>query len=380
MMRRWFLWSALAVGLLALAACAAEEKATPAPAASPGGAKAAWEQEWDRVVEAAKKEGTVTVVGPEGDEMRKALSKPMKEKYGITVELLGGSGSALASRIKAERDAGQYLWDVNLGGTTTPLERFKPIGAVEPLEPALILPEVKEGKGWLGGNLFWLDKERMVLAMSSYSTEAFAINSGLVKAADFKSYKDLLDPKWKGKIAVARDPRVSGGGQAKFHFFYVHPELGPDFIRALARQDLALLRDDRQAADWLAQGRYPLMLGASKEVVTPMMKAGAPIEWVGPDRMKEGGSTHVGSGAVALFNRAPHPNAAKVFINWVLSKEGQTEFSLASGLASRRLDVPKDHIDAWSLPKESYIPLDGEDRVKERATVVVALIKEVFGE
>ena len=130
----------------------------------------------------------------------------------------------------------------------------------------------------------------------------------------------------------------------------------------------------------LAAGAFKIDMRLNVNRVMDYQDKGAPIEWVGPDRMKEGGSTHVGSGAVALFNRAPHPNAAKVFINWVLSKEGQTEFSLASGLASRRLDVPKDHIDAWSLPKESYIPLDGEDRVKERATVVVALIKEVFGE
>src|SRR3990170_7408602 len=89
-MQRWLLSLAVLMGLLALASCASEEKATPAP--SPTAAtRPAWEQEWDRVVEAAKKEGKVTLAAPLGDAVRKALTEPFEKRYGITVEYQGFS-------------------------------------------------------------------------------------------------------------------------------------------------------------------------------------------------------------------------------------------------------------------------------------------------
>ncbi|HLB29743.1 MAG TPA: hypothetical protein VJM69_06415, partial [Dehalococcoidia bacterium] len=109
-MKRWLLVLTMLAVLLALAACAAEEKATPAPAGPTAAAKPDWEQEWERVVEAAKKEGRVALIGPQGSEVRRALTDPFKQKYGIDVEILGGSGSELAARVKTEREAGQYLW------------------------------------------------------------------------------------------------------------------------------------------------------------------------------------------------------------------------------------------------------------------------------
>jgi len=129
-MGRWVVLLALLAGLLALVACAAEEKATPAPTTPGAEARAAWEQEWERVLAAAKREGKVTVLGPTGAENRRALTEPFEKKYGITVDFFAGSGSELAPRIRTERQAGQYLWDVYVGGISTMVNTLKPMGAL----------------------------------------------------------------------------------------------------------------------------------------------------------------------------------------------------------------------------------------------------------
>ncbi|HKZ51452.1 MAG TPA: extracellular solute-binding protein, partial [Dehalococcoidia bacterium] len=298
--------------------------------------------------------------------------------YGITVDFFAGSGSELAPRIRTERQAGQYLWDVYVGGISTMVNTLKPMGALDPLVPAMILPEVKEPGNWRGGDLPFADRDRMAFMFSMSTTDALKINTNLVKAEEFKSYRDLLDPKWKGKI-VAQDPREAAN-QAELQFYYAQKELGADFIRALAKQDLILVRDDRTSLDWLAQGRYPILIGGSTSRALEMSKEGLPVQIVDPKQMKEGGYITAGPGGLGLVNKAPHPNAAKLYINWLLSKEAQTDFSKASVRVSRRADVPTDHVDTFRLPKEGFINLDTEERLAERDKVIVPLIKEIFGE
>ena len=371
----------VALALMALAACGAEEKATPPPTApSAAGARPAWEQEWEKVLAAAKKEGTVAVAGLPGAEIRKAVSELFEKRYGITVEYLGQRGDQLTGRIKTERDAGQYLWDVHFGGTTSIITVLKPMGALAPIEPALIVPEVTDGKNWRDGRLEFGDKDRTLLFMTTYTSEALMVNPSLVKPGDIRSYRDLLDPKWKGKV-VAHDPRVSGSGQARFVFYYWNKDLGTDYIRALRDQaEVALLRDTTQELQWLAQGKYAICIGCSTSEAAPMIEAGAPIGVVDARQMKEGGYLTVGGGGLTMFSNAPHPNAAKVYLNWFLSKEGQTEFAKAAGLVSRRLDGPTDHVPPRDLPVAGWsILLDGEEGVLERRVKAQPFFTEVFG-
>jgi len=92
--RPWLLGLVLLVGVAILSACSSAEKAvTPAPTA---GARAPWEEEWQRVLAAAKQEGKVAVVGPAGAEARKALSEPFEKKYGISVEFIDGDRAVLS--------------------------------------------------------------------------------------------------------------------------------------------------------------------------------------------------------------------------------------------------------------------------------------------
>src|SRR3990170_4722314 len=98
-------------------------------------------------------EGKVVVAGPRSAPVRKGLSEPFEKRFGISVEYQGMSGVELASRVKAERTAGQYLWDVYIGAITAAVSDYKPIGGLDPLEPALILPVATDPKSWFGNAL-----------------------------------------------------------------------------------------------------------------------------------------------------------------------------------------------------------------------------------
>ena len=342
-----------------------------------GFAAAPGQEEWERVLQAAKKEGKVAIIGPTGADRRDALTITFEKKYGIAVEYHADSGAGILPRLSAERKADRYLWDVVITGTTTGIENLIPAKVLDPLEANLIIPEVKDLKLWRNGALEFLDPGRQLLVMSPYQRGTLFVNPTLANPKEFKTYKDLLDPKWKEKI-VADDPRKSGPGQATFTFFFLHPELGVKFIRALAGQGLTLLRDYAQEVNMLGQGRYPVGLGLSDSLAEQRAKQGVPVEIVDIRQLKEGSDTSPASGGLSIFNRAPHPNAAKVYINWLLSKEGQTIYARATGYISNRLDVPTDHAAPWRVPQPGSIKTYTQEAIDKKDDLF-PILTEVFG-
>ncbi len=334
--------------------------------------------EWEKLVAAAKKEGELQLVGPRGAERRQAITETFTKKYGVTVEYLGVGGFELPPRVQRERQVGVYLWDVFVVGTTTLLKGLKPIGALDPIEPALILPEVKEPKHWLGGELPFFDANRLGLSLQQRAGQYLFVNTSLVGAEELRSWRDLLNPKWKGKIVIGRDPRVSGHGNATFKFFFTTAGLGPQFVRDLAKQDLKLMRDDRMSAQWLAQGRYAICI--CSDLDTPkLIQAGLPVRLVNARQLKEGAYRTSGNANVALANRGPHPNAAKLYVNWLLSKEAGTLFSKTTGDASLRVDVPTDHLEPWVIPAPEW-PITNTEEALKAEEPTFALLKEIYGD
>jgi iron(III) transport system substrate-binding protein len=333
--------------------------------------------DWESILAAAKKEGRVSVLTDMTATLRDALTLEFQKKYGISVEVFGSSGREVAPRVAAERKAGQFLWDIYIHGSTTALEAMIPMGAFDPLEPALIFPDVKDPQTWRGGAIEFLDPGKTVMVMTPFHRGTIFYNTRLTNAQEFKSHKDLLQPKWKGKM-VMDDPRRAGPGVATFTFFYLHPELGPDFIRALGKQEITILRDYAQEVDAVGQGRYPVLIAAADFVAMNRAKQGVPIAIVDARQLKEGTDLSPANGNLALFNRAPNPNAAKVYVNWLLSKEGQTVFARANGYVSSRLDVPTDHTDPWRVPQPGAIKTytKAAMQVKEK---LMPLLHEVFG-
>jgi len=333
--------------------------------------------DWESTLAAAKKEGKVSVIADVTATLRDALTLEFQKTYGISVDLFGLSGREVAPRVAAERKAGQFLWDIYIHGSTTALEAMIPMGAFDPVEPALILPDVIDPKTWRGGAIEFLDPGNMVIVMTPFHRGTIFYNTKLVDGKEFKSHKDLLNPKWTGKMVVD-DPRRAGPGFATFTFFYLHPELGPEFIRALGKQQMTVLRDYAQEVDAVGQGRYPLVVGAADFVAINRAKQGVPIAIVDARQLKEGTDLSPTNGNLALFNRAPNPNAAKVYINWLLSKEGQTIFARANGYVSARLDAPTDHTEPWRVPLPGAIKTYTKAAMQAKEKLQ-PLLQEVFG-
>jgi iron(III) transport system substrate-binding protein len=381
-MVRWQLGT-LVAALIVAVACAPAPGPQAAPAAGGQGSPAApaaaprpeWQAQWDEVVAAAKREGEVVVAAPPGNDARDALTEAFQQKYGITATVMGLLGRELAPRVANERTAGQYRWDVFINGTTTALKNMIPLGAFDPLEPALILPEVKDPKNWREGLVF-ADVNRSVLVMTPFQRGTIFVNTNMLKPEEITSYRDLLDPRWKGRIVID-DPRAAGPGQATFLFMYRHPDLGPDFLRALARQDLVLLRDRSQEVDAVGVGRYPILLGGSDHTVEDRVARGAPIAVVEPPKLKEGSDVSPADGNVALFNRAPHPNAARLYINWLLSQEGQAVFAGELSYLSGRVDVPSD-LPAWRHPQPGAVK-SYDEAAMAASDQMMPLLEELFG-
>jgi iron(III) transport system substrate-binding protein len=177
------------------------------------------------------------------------------------------------------------------------------------------------------------------------STAQLYFNTQLVKPGEFKSYWDIVNPKWKGRI-VSLEPSNTGLG-APMQFFYYHPELGPDYIRKLfGTMDVTYSRDYRQMVDWLAQGKFALCLGCKE--TDRAKNQGLPIDEFDTSVWKEGAGFSAGGGTLTYFNKAPHPHAAKVFVNWFLSKKGQIALQKFGNPDdppnSRRIDIPKDGV------------------------------------
>ena len=340
-------------------------------------AGADWQSDWDRTLAAAKKEGTVAVITDVTASMRDALTLAFQSKYGIQVELFGALGREVPPRVLAERKAGRYLWDVFVHGTTTGLESMIPAGAFDSLEPALIFPDIIDPKTWRGGAIEFLDPNKMLLTMTPFQRGTIFYNPTLVNAKEFKSHKDLLDPKWKGKL-IMDDPRRAGPGQSTLTFFYLHPELGADFIRALGKQQIIIMKDFAQEVDAIGQGRYPVLIGTADFVALARARQGVPIAIVDARQLKEGTDVNPANGALALFNKSPHPNAAKIYINWLLSKEGQTIFARGNGYVSNRLDVPTDHAEPWRIPQPGAIKTYTKAAMQVRDNLS-PLLHEVFG-
>ena len=264
---------------------------------------AEWQSEWDNTLAAAKKENMVAVITDVTASIRDALTISFQSKYGFQVDLFGALGREIPPRVLAERKAGRYLWDVFVHGTTTGLESMIPAGAFDPLEPALILPDIKDPKTWRGGMEF-LDPNKMLLTMTPFQRGTIFYNPKLVNPKEFKSHKDLLDPKWRGKL-ILDDPRRAGPGQATFTFFYLHPELGPDFIRALGKQQITILKDFAQQVDAIGQGRYPVLIGTADFVAISAREARRAHRHRRPQAIKRRNRCQPGERRAGVIQQSP---------------------------------------------------------------------------
>jgi iron(III) transport system substrate-binding protein len=313
-------------------------------------AKPNWQDEWERTVQAAKKEGSLSLYLYQGEGELGAVGQLFQKKYPeINVVTTLGRGNTLAPRIMAERRAGKYLVDVYISGVTTAYEVFYRAKILDSVRAALILPEViDESKWWLGQHQYVDPENRYILLYLGNVGEYISYNTKAVEAGEIRSYWDFLQPKWKGKI-LSRDPKISGSQRIGLRMYYHTPELGAEFIRRLyGEMDVTLTQEIRQATDWLANGKFAICFFCSE--ILKVKAQGLAVEEFPTAKWKESRAISAGNmGSIVLPSQPPHPNAARLFVNWLLSREGQTALQRAANTPnnseeSLRTDIPKDMV------------------------------------
>lgn len=334
----------------------------------------AWaDAQWDKIVAAAKKEGKLSLIGPQGTETKDGLTVGFSKKYPeIQLEFNGMRGSAVTPKVLNEQGARKFLTDVAVTGTTTAITGLMPANAIAPMAPHLVGPNSSDASAWLGKNYNYADNAgKYVIIMSAYVKAPFIYNPEIVSEGEIRSWKDLLNPKWKGKIAL-RDPRRPGGGLGNATLWYMTPSLGKEYIRELFNQNPVVSGNDRQILDFVAKGKNPIGIGPSDVLTNELIGRGLPLRHFDPAKMKEGTYITAGNGAIVVMKNPPHPNALMVYLDYLFSAEGQLEWSKGAGFASLRSDVPHGHVLGQLVPKEGmpYVQLSLERYVGMRDEVV----------
>jgi iron(III) transport system substrate-binding protein len=222
-------------------------------------------------------------------------------------------------------------------------------------------------------------EQQYVLRLFNAEAEEFSINTQLVKPDDIRSAYDLLNPKWRGRIAT-HDPTVPGTGSNQAARFYA--QFGEDYVKQLfVDQKPVISRDERQLTDWLLRGTYPIVFGVNDARIQEMQKEGMPVQQVlGLPDLE--GTVTVGNGLVAMFKNAPHPNAAQLAVNWLASKEGLEVYARSSGWPTTRTDIDEaSFVPADSIPEVGVNYFDLSDweftmTTKEKARL---WLKELLG-
>jgi iron(III) transport system substrate-binding protein len=350
--------------------------------AGAGELKPSWQMEWERTVAGAKKEGEVRLWG-DMEITHPDIAAAFNRDYPfIKVVTISGKVGELMPRIIAERRAGKYLADLYSGGLGgRAFFDFYRAGVLDPIKPALILPEVVDESKWVNGSHHYADPENGYIFMyeGTPASTGLYYNTKLVNPKEFSSYWDLLGSKWKRKILIFE--RLGAGSPSLVRYYY-NSQLGSQFLRRLSETDLTISQERRQATDWLGSGKFPLCIDCPD--TDRAKKQGVPVEEFDQSFLKEAAAeiSTSGNSGLALINKAANPNAARVFINWYLSRKGQTiwqEVMNAKVLEpsnSMRIDIPKDNV-----PPEAR----REDGKKYRVTgildpdPVTKLLSELLG-
>ena len=341
-------------------------------------APANWKSDWDATQRAAEKEAKLVIYGPPGNDQQKLYTEVFQQAFPkIKVNYTPGRISELISRIMAEQRASIRQADLVLGGTDILLGTLKDKGLLQPIRPALMLPEVLDQHAWFKGKLWFADYEDKFVSMwRAVPYTAACINTNLVKPTELKSYWDLLQPKWKARI-VSQDLRI-GSARNQMYTIYSRKDLGPDYLKKLyGEMDVVLSRNLPQIADWVAGGKYAIAIGGVE--CDDLAVKGLPVV---PIHFEGIAAVGAGTDPAAWLASSPNKNAAKVFLNWVLSRDGQNQFQKLTRENSLRVDIPKDGIvNPYYIldPKKEYLFTgleEHKDKINEFRPWLETLVKK----
>jgi iron(III) transport system substrate-binding protein len=331
-------------------ACQPAAPAAPASAPKPAAgnttaaAPAGWQADWDKLVAAAKAEGQVVVVTTNGAAFRKYADDFEKAFPGITVQHNAVPTFAQWNpKVLQERAAGVYNWDVvnHVASEVLAPGTIGASGGLDPVRPVFIQrPDIVDDANWVDGfEGGWLDKNKQMgyTPVANVGGNQLWINTDVVGNDEIKTFEDLLNPKWQGRIEL-QDPRVSGDSYVFLTSLRLNTGSDALMRRLLVDQKPIIATDPRNTIERLIRGAIAVASGPRAATLGPFEEQGLTkklkLLYLPEVQFKQV------SGGVWLINKAPHPNAAKLWVNWFASKEGQASYATNLVTNSRRLDAP----------------------------------------
>jgi len=281
-----------------------------------------------RLIDAARKEGAVVwYSGLIVNQVVRPVADGFEKKYpGIKVQASRLTSSEAALKIMNEARAGKQQADVFDGSAL--VFRLTAAGVVEPYKP-------EAAKDFPAGSK---EANGLWTALNTYVMTP-AINTELVPDKEApKTFADLLDPKWRGRIAWTNDPTTAGPpGFIANVLTFMGQQPGMEYLRRLAQQQIVNVpAAQRVVLDQVIAGQYPLALMTFDNHSVISADAGAPVRWLKMEPAVELPNP------AGLVRNAPHPNAAKLLLEYMLSPEGQAVFREANYIPANPAVPPKD--------------------------------------
>lgn len=328
--------------------------------AGPGISQAA---SWEQIVADAKKEGKVALYVSDamGQMLEKALA-PFTERYGIKVESLLMRSREVRTRLSVEVRAGRVMGDIAVIGSTS-LAGMWDDGLLEHWLPPsinILPPELLKEAG----------VPETPLVPIAVNLEGVLINTNLVPTKrEPKCWRDLLDPFWRGKI-VLDDPRSAGAGHSWFRALIQIPDLGEAFHRRLAENKPFIMAGggSTENARMVEAGQFSIGIPVTTGLVRD--RQGLPVRMV---IACEGMSYSLNGAAVA--KGAPHPNAAKALLEFLISEETQRIIGRDRTPARKGIAGPRPE---WSPDRVKIITPDRVVSAEER-NKVYRLAEKLYG-
>jgi ABC-type Fe3+ transport system substrate-binding protein len=315
----------------------------------------------EELIAAARQEGRLVFGGPPSADLRRDLPAKFRERFGVEMEYLAfpPNQGEFIERLVRERAAGLGTVDVFIGGAQSIFTAAYPEQIMAPIRPALIHPEALDESKWRPGRLWFKDPEdTYFLQLFNQVGGQIAVNTDYVRPDEIKGWHDLLEPRFTGRMSVW-NPTVPGTGWNTANWLRI--TFGDDFFKQLyVDQKPGIPEDARQWGDWLARGTYPIAIGASARDVETLKRDGFKLE-VLPSSPEAPGVATGAFGIMVLLANAPHPSAAKLFVNWMAMREGQETWGRADQIPAVRTDVDNSWAPPYTVPRPEYHYMDGYD-------------------
>jgi iron(III) transport system substrate-binding protein len=261
------------------------------------------------------------------------------------VDKIQMNATQLANKMVQEKSAGVHSLDVFLGATSAvPVAYDAKLYA--PLKPQLVIPDISDSSKWIGGQVSYMDKEaQYVVRMDRQLRYMVMVNPDIVKPDQLKTPQDLLKPEFKGKIG-AFDPSSPGAGQSIGTD--ILKIMGPDYVKSLyVGQQVKLTSEQRVLGDWVAHGTYPIVIGLPVDEYVNVKNTGLPVARAMPGELT---ATITSVLLWGVMDGAQHPNAAKLFLNWVMTKDGMQTFVDQMQTAVIRTDMDYSKMNPEDVP------------------------------